>query len=89
VSNQTTSVAAAGKLTRTAQDEAALLAWMQTRGEYGATDEEIRNHFGWTCDYERPRRWQLSHKRGDLRDSGGTRPNAEGNAMTVWVYTGM
>jgi len=75
--------AALSVASKSAQDEARLLEFIRGRGSEGATDEEIREHFGWSGDYERPRRWSLSRK-GRLV-VGGQRRNAKTNLMTVWV----
>ena len=75
--------AALAVASRSGQDEARLLDFIRSRGDLGATDEEIREHFAWSGDYERPRRWALS-KDGKLVD-GGQRRNAKGNLMTVWI----
>jgi hypothetical protein len=82
-----TSAAMARKVMRrgkSAADEALLLAWLEQRGALGATDEEIRERFVWSGDYERPRRWALEQD-GLVVDSKAARRNAKGNLMTVWV----
>jgi len=82
-----TSALAARKVMRrgkAADDESRLLAWMEQRAAMGATDEEIQQHFGWSGDYERPRRWALEQD-GLLMDSKAKRRNSRGNLMAVWV----
>lgn len=83
-SGSSTSKAAAHRVaSRSAIDEARLRDWIQEQGIHGATDEEIRQHFDWSGDYARPRRWNLGRKK--LIQASGKRDNARGNKMTVWV----
>ena len=80
-----TSLAAAKSIaSRTAQDEQRLLVALKRCGTVGMTDDEIREHFGWTGDYERPRRWSLV-KQGLAIDSGFTRPTKSGREAVVWT----
>ena len=82
-----TSIAAAKKLLkkcRTELDEEALFVWLQFRGSYGATDEEIQGEFSWTGDYSRPRRWKLV-KDGRVEWLGAKRVNGNGNEMKCWT----
>jgi hypothetical protein len=81
-----TSLAAAdriSKLPKTKRDEAALLDWLEFRGPYGATDDEIKAHFGWDGDYERPRRWRLV-KNGLVCATESRRATRDGNPAIVW-----
>jgi len=81
-----TSLAAAdriSKLPKTKRDEAALLAWMKARGEQGATDNEIQDHFEWDGDYERPRRWKLV-KNDLVYASRDRRKTKDNNRAIVW-----
>lgn len=70
----------------TTKNEAALSQWMEFRGRDGATDDEIKEHFGWDGDYERPRRWKLC-KLGLIFKSEMKRKTKDGNPATVWVRT--
>lgn len=56
-------------------------------GEYGSTDSELQEHFGWDGSYQRPRRINLVH-RGLVKDSGCTRSTKSGRAAVVWQSTG-
>ncbi len=67
---------------KTKQDEWALYQQFELDFD-GLTDYDIRVLFNWTSDYERPRRWTLSHKL-KLICEDGTRRNPGGNLMTVW-----
>jgi hypothetical protein len=78
-----TSLLAAARLSgsRSADDERGLLAYLRKCG--GATDAEIAAHFGWTGDYERPRRYSLV-KRGYVEDSGLRRVFRDHGLAKVW-----
>jgi hypothetical protein len=58
-----------------------------SRGDYGATDHEIRAALGMLGDTARARRRELV-KAGILDPSGRTRPSPSGHPMTVWTWTG-
>jgi len=82
-----TSIAQADRireLPKTKRDEAALLVWLTERSEQGATDDEIKTHFEWDGDYERPRRWQLVQQ-DKVRPSSLRRKTKDGNPATVWI----
>ena len=85
--NVPTSLAAADRvrdLPKTKRDEVLLSQWMEFRGCLGATDDEIKEHFGWDGDYERPRRWTLvKHKK--VFASEKRRKTKDGNAAIVWM----
>ena len=84
--NVDTSIAAADrikKLPKTKSSEAALLKWLTERGGFGATDDEIKEYFGWDGDYERPRRWSLV-KQGLVYKSNLRRMTKDGNPAVVW-----
>lgn len=68
---------------RSGRDEAMLYEYIRLNGAHGATDEEIREHFDWSGDYARPRRWALSRKGRVI--ARGKRRNNKDNLMTVWV----
>lgn len=53
------------------------------RLNYGCTDQELQAAFGWSGDFERPRRVSLV-KDGLLVDSGRTRKTTSGRNATVW-----
>lgn len=83
-----TSLAAAdriSKLPKTKRDEAALLDWLEGRGPYGATDDEIKARFGWDGDYERPRRWRLVKNGLVCKSNGPKRDTKDGNPAIVWI----
>jgi len=84
--NVDTSLAAADrikKLPKTKFSEAVLHQWLTERAGYGSTDDEIKEYFGWSGDYERPRRWTLV-KQGLVRQSNQRRKSRSGNPMVVW-----
>jgi len=85
--NVETSIAAADHirdLPKTKRDQRALMEWLIEIGAHGATDDEIKQHFGWDGDYERPRRWTLC-KHGMVIGSGKTRKTKDGFPAIVWV----
>lgn len=70
--------------------EKRLLAWLQERGELGATDHEIADAFGWPGDTVRPRRRALvmagfAKDSGKKRRTGKPLPSGERRRATVWV----
>lgn len=67
-----------------AGDELRVKAFLQERGERGATDEEIETALRLIGSTERPRRIALMNK-GEVWDSGRERPSSRGCAMRVWV----
>lgn len=69
---------------KTKKDQRALMEWLIQRSGEGATDDEIKDHFGWDGDYERPRRWTLC-KHGLVVASGRTRKTKDGFPAIVWV----
>lgn len=72
----------AGKCEQARRD---ILAWLAERGDYGATDQEMQAHFGWSPDFQRPRRWEL-YRLYMIRLSGEKRTLADtGNKARVWV----
>lgn len=79
-----TSREAAASLTNSARDEARLLEYVTACGALGATDAEIAAHFGWSGDYERPRRWKWSNA-GKLIRSDIRRKTPTGCAARAWV----
>jgi hypothetical protein len=80
-----TSRAAAKKIAPFAGKGAAqVLAYLQRRGEQGATDEEIRHGTGLKESTARARRVGLVRD-GLVRDSGRRRRNTSGCLMIVWV----
>lgn len=84
--NVDTSLAAADrikKLPKTKFSEAAILKWLTERAGYGATDDEIKDFFGFDGDYERPRRWSLV-KQGLIQKTALRRMTKDGNPAVVW-----
>jgi len=73
------------KLPKTKLAEAVLHRWLVERGQYGATDDEIQEHFGWDGDYERPRRWALMKRETNyIYRSELKRKTRDGNPAIVW-----
>jgi hypothetical protein len=70
---------------KSAEAREALFVFVNDRGNYGATDAEIQRHFGWTGDFERPRRWELVNAK-HIKNSTRTR-KTEGQRcfQIVWV----
>lgn len=62
----------------------AVLAFLQQRGDEGASDEEIQEALAMNPSTQRPRRIELVTM-GLVRDSGRTRPTRSGRAAVVWV----
>ena len=84
--NVDTSLASADrikKLPKTKFSEAAILKWLTERAGYGATDDEIKDFFGFDGDYERPRRWSLV-KQGLIQKTALRRMTKDGNPAVVW-----
>jgi hypothetical protein len=82
-----TSKAAAQRITRSSKtkiDESLLYEWLCDRMGRGATDDEIQEHFSWTGDYQRPRRWRLV-KDGLVYRSTERRRTRSGSKAAVWV----
>lgn len=81
-----TSTAAANALAApvTAAMERRVLAVLDSRGAYGATDAELQDELCIPVSTEVPRRNALMN-RGLVFDSGRTRPTPSGRAATVWV----
>lgn len=65
---------------------AKVLAFIQTRGAAGATDEEIAQALGLNPSTARPRRIELV--RGGFIEKRGTRKTSSGRAADVWVARG-
>ena len=80
-----TSIAAARSLGDTAQALIDLGAWMHGRGRHGATDFEIQEHFGWSGDFERPRRIVLCERRLIVK-TDQRRPSPSGRSAAVFVH---
>lgn len=87
VRKSATSKAAAARLTVSEQQRRSVLAFLESCGERGATDEEIQDGIGMSGNTARPRRGELQ-KSGSVIDSGTTRPTRSGRAATVWVAKG-
>jgi len=58
--------------------------WLESRGDQGATDEEIQRALGMNPSTQRPRRIELQ-KQGLVADSGIRRKTASGRMAGVWV----
>ena len=81
-----TSDAAAIKMSgaRASKIGAKLMAYMQGRGDYGATLQEAEFDTGISGNTIRPRMLTL-RKRGQVVDSGLYRKTLDGNNAVVWV----
>jgi hypothetical protein len=66
---------------------ALVLAWIETTGATGATDEEIQEALAMNPSTQRPRRGELV-ERGWVADSGRCRNTRSGRGATVWVRVG-
>lgn len=55
--------------------------WLKEHGP--ATDQEMQDGTGLTCNCQTPRRLELVHL-GLVSDTGETRKNRSGRAATVW-----
>lgn len=62
--------------------------WLLSRGEIGATDEEIQEALAMGGSTARPRRVELLEQHR-IRDSGQKRPTRSGRAAVVWVAIGV
>lgn len=68
---------------------AAILEFVESMGKHGATDYEIQQKFGYSGDFERPRRWELVRK-GHIYDSGSNRRHeGQRTSMIVWLAVPM
>ena len=63
---------------------AQVLAFIEARGELGATDEEVQLALAMGGSTQRPRRVDLESA-GLVRDSGRTRRTTSGRQAVVWV----
>ena len=63
---------------------AQVLAYIASRGDFGATDEEGEDATGLKPQTYTPRRWELVHA-GSVRDSGKRRKTKSGSSAAVWV----
>lgn len=61
-----------------------VLAYLRSRGAYGATDEETQESLQMPGNTQRPRRSELVEERL-VRDSEKTRTSKSGRAAKVWV----
>lgn len=61
-----------------------VLAAIRATGVRGCTDEELQLHLNLNPSTQRPRRVELV-RRGQVQDSGRTRPTRSGRRATVWV----
>lgn len=61
-----------------------IMQFIESQGDYGATDQEIENGIGRPGNTVRPQRGELV-KRGFLIDSGKWRPTVSGCPAIVWV----
>jgi hypothetical protein len=64
-------------------DEERVMAFIENRGDVGATDGEIQAGLNLPGDTERPRRYGLYH--ASRIKAAGTRKNKNGLSVTVWV----
>jgi hypothetical protein len=81
---QRTSVLAAEKVyPKTGSLKRKLYDYFISRGEYGATDQEIETALEMSGNTVRPTRQSLQ-KDGYIIDSGTTRTNANNNQCIVW-----
>lgn len=80
-----TSLAAAEAI-RPAADtlRAAVLHFLEERGDDGATDEEMQDALGINPSTQRPRRIELVEA-GWVKDSGRTRKTRSGGTAVVWT----
>lgn len=81
--SETSRAAALSMKPRAGNLRALVLAFIRSRGEGGATDEEIQEALAMPASTQRPRRIELVS--GALVvDSGLTRPTRSGRQATVW-----
>jgi hypothetical protein len=66
--------------------QARVLAFLREQGDAGATAQEIESGAGLGGSTVRPRLIEL-RRRGDVVDSGRTRPTASGRQAAVWIAT--
>lgn len=79
-----TSTEAAESLRETDCERARQKILQYCRLNYGATDQELQLAFGWSGDFERPRRVELVRDKL-LVDSGMTRKTTKGRNAAVWI----
>lgn len=80
----TSRAAAEAARVTTPKQRAAVLRFLEERGQLGATDEEIQLALELRSQSEGPRRGELV-KAGLVRDSGQRRPTTSGRAAVVWI----
>lgn len=79
-----TSKAAAQRLTVSEEQRRSVLAYLESCGDRGATDEEIQDGTGLGGSTERPRRIELE-RRGLIFKSESERPTRSGRNAAVWL----
>lgn len=83
-----TSTAAAVAIDRAAPRLRGLVyQFIESRGEYGATDQECQLALGLSSQTQGPRRVELERS-GHVRDSGNRRPTLSGRRAICWIATG-
>ena len=85
--NETSAQAAASVADCAPILRAQVLAFLASRGERGATDQETQDALGLSSDTQVPRRWELV-KSGMVGATDRRRPTRSGRGATVWVAKG-
>ncbi len=67
-------------------DRERVMNYLMSRGDEGATDEEMQNGIPLAQNSQRPRRIECCQG-GLVRDSGRTRKTKSGRKAVVWVVT--
>ena len=63
-----------------------VLDFIRSRGEYGATDQEIQHGLPMQISTQLPRRWELARE-GKIKRNGQTRKTIANRNADVWVAT--
>lgn len=59
-------------------------AYIASKGDYGATDEEIELGMSIPSNTSRPRRWEL-YREGKIKRTGSTRKTLSNRNADIWV----
>lgn len=82
--SETSEAAAVAALPNAGTQRAAVLDFLQRRGQYGATDEEVQRALNMNPSTQRPRRIELQ-RANFICDSGSTRKTESMRNAVVWI----
>lgn len=85
--SDTSKAAAIAALETSDTQRARVFAFIRSRGNYGATDDECQDALDMNPSTQRPRRVELVDDLGVVCDSGSRRPTKSGRGAVVWMAT--